>query len=286
MKVPKKNYGRMAKKALKAKPTKKALSSAINKVKVDGIKAIVKSVMNKTEELKYTSLISLADNIQIAGSGLLYDGVLNLRGWSSGPAIPTGIIPLIVQGDGQGDRDGNTIRPKDLVLKYSCYALPTDEGTNPVPSNPYKGIPFFVRVIVYRHKYGLDDYSQTNILEIGNGATSFGSGIDNFFRPYNTSEYTVVYSKSIKMTALKHTNYTTGLTTTENVPNGAVTFYQSSAKIPLPSVLKYNDNANSPTNQNYFLAVCLCNEDGSVVTAGTHKRLQFNAEANMTFYDS
>ncbi len=287
MKVPKKNYGRMAQKALKAKPTKKALSNAANKVEVAGIKAIVKSVINKTEELKYSALISLADNVQVAGSGLLYDGAVNLRGWCSGPTIAAGIIPTVAQGDGQADRTGNMIRPKDLTLKYSCYALPTDEGTSTnLLTNPYKGIPFFVRVLVFRHKYSIDDYSQTNILETGNGTASFGSGIDNFFRPYNKEEYTVVYSKNIKMAALKNYNITTGVTTTENVPNGAVTFYQASAKIPLPTVLKYNDIGNVPTNQNFYLAVCLCNEDGSVVTAGTHKRLQFNAETNLTYYDS
>jgi len=286
MKVPKKNYGRMAQKALKAKPTKKALSNAANKVEVAGIKAIVKSVINKTEELKYSSLLALADNVQVAGSGLVYDGALNLRGWSSGPGIPAGIVPTINQGDGQADRTGNIVRPKDLILKYSCYALPTDEGTGGTLTNPYKGIPFYVRVLVYRHKYSIDDWGQTNILETGNGSVGFGSGIDNFFRPYNKDEYTVVYSKNIKMAALRNSNITTGVITTENVPNGAVTFYQASAKIPLPTVLKYNDIGNVPTNQNYFLAVCYCNEDGSIVTAGTHKRLQFNAETNMTYYDS
>jgi len=276
------------KRPLTANAPKKAIKKAINKVKVNNVKKIVKSVLKKNMELKIAQQIGVADNVNVQGTGLLYDGVTNLRGWCSGPSVPTGIIPSVTTGTGEGSKIGNRINPKALILKYFLSALPTTDsvfsGGN---TNPFKGVPFRVRVIVFRHKFAIDDYSQTNILQNGNSSTSFGSGIDNFFRPYNKDEYTIVYSKTIKMAAVKHITGTTGTTiTTENVPNGTLSFYAGSAKLPLPKVLRYNDGADVATNQGYYLAVCYCNDDGSADSAGTYRRVQLNAETQMTYYDA
>lgn len=277
------NYGKMAKKSL-SKPMKKVVKKAVTRAKVNNIKKIVKSVLRRTNELKIAQQTFLADNVDVAGSGLFYDGAANLRGWCSGPSNAAGIIPAVPSGTGEASKIGNKITPKNLILKYFLTALPTDEATSAQIGNPYKGIPFRVRVIVFRHKYSIDDFSQANILQNGNATNSFGSSMDNFFRPYNRDEYTVVYSKSIKMAACKHVT-AAGVITTENVPNGSLSFYAGTAKIPLPKVLTYNDGIDIPSNQNYFMAVALCNEDSTVVLQGLHRRVRLNAETNMTYYD-
>jgi len=255
---------------------------------VNNIKKIVKSVLKKNSELKIVQQIGTADNVQVSGTGLLYDNAANLRGWCSGPSNGAGIIPAVPSGTGEGQKIGNKIMTRSLVLKYFLRALPTTDsvwtGNN---TNPFKGVPFRVRVIVFRHKYSIDDYGQTNILQNGNGSTSFGSGIDNFFRPYNKDEYTIVYSKTVKMAACKHITGSVGtIITTENTPLGATSFYAGKARLPLPKVLRFNDAADVATNQGYFLAVCLCNEDGTADSAGTYKRLELNAETQMTYYDA
>lgn len=272
----------------KPSPAKRVIKAAVAKVKVNNIKKIVKSVLKKNTELKIAQQIGLADNVNVSGTGLLYDGVTNLRGWCSGPSIPTGIIPSVPSGTGEGNKIGNQIMPKNLILKYFLSALPTTDSTFVGGNtNPFKGVPFRVRVIVFRHRFAIDDFSQTNILQNGNSTTSFGSGIDNFFRPYNKDEYTIVYSKTVKMSAVKHVSGAGGtVISTENVPNGSLTFYAGSAKIPLPKKLRYNDGADVPTNQGYFMAVCYCNDDGSADSSGTYRRLQLNAETSMTYYDA
>lgn len=286
MKFPK-NYSKRSapKSAAKYAPKAKAKSTAY---KTNSIKKVVDSVLKQKNELKIVQNLTLAENIQVSGTGLLYDGVTNLRGWSSGPAQPAGLIPVCPNGTGEGQKIGNKITPKNLIVKYIMSALPTtDSSFTGGNTNPFKGVPFRVRVIVYRHKYAIDDFTQTNILQNGNSTTSWGSGIDNFFRPYNKDEYTIVYSKTVKMAACKHVSGATGTTiTTENVPNGALSFYQASAKIPLPSVLRYNDGADVPTNAGYYMAVVYCNEDGSADSAGAYKRLLLNAEAQLTYYDN
>lgn len=273
---------------LKVTVSKKQAEKAVEKQRVKNIKKIVKAVIKNKDELKIAQQINLADNISVQGTGLLYDGITNLRGWCSGPSNNGGIIPAIPNGTSEGTKIGNKITPKNFKLKYFLQALPTtDSGFTGGNTNPFRGVPFRVRVIVFRHRYALDDFSQTNILNNGATSTSFGSGIDNFFRPYNTEEFQIVYSKTIKMSACKHVTGTGGTTiTTENTPMGATSFYAGKAILPLPKVLKYNDGADIPSNQNYFLAVCLCNEDSTPDSAGAYRRVMLNAETQLTYYDA
>ncbi|MEO5351321.1 MAG: hypothetical protein H7836_17015, partial [Magnetococcus sp. YQC-3] len=153
-----------------------------------------------------------------------------------------------------------------------------------INDNPYKGVPFRVRVIIFRHKYAIDDYSQNNICNIGNGNASLTADIDTYFRPYNKQEYTVVYSRTHKMSALRHIS-SAGYSTNE-VANNTNTFVQGRARVPLPKVLRYNDTVvtDYPTNINYFMAVAIVNEDGSTVTTA-QKRVTMSAESGIYYHD-
>jgi len=284
--MPTKNYKPKNKKSPKSKKSTSGMRRPARLPK--STKNAIVNIMKRQQEVKIAQQIGLADNINVSGTGLLYDGVTNLRGWCSGPTGVSGIIPTVPPGTGEASRIGNKISPKSLILKYFLAALPTtDSSFTGGNTNPFKGVPFRVRVIVFRHKYSIDDFSQTNLLQNGNSANSFGSGIDNFFRPYNKDEYTIVYSKTVKMAAVKHISGASGTTiTTENVPNGALTFYAGSARIPLPKVLRFNDGVDVATNAGYFLAVCYCNEDGTADSVGAYRRLQLNAETQMSFYDA
>lgn len=291
MKFARRNVQRR-KTALKAVAPKVAIKKAINKVKVNNIKKIVKSVLKKKMELKISQQIALADTVPVTGTGLLYNPTSSqYRGWCSSSSI----IPLISNGTGEADRIGNQVSPKNLRLKYFLTAVPTTDSTYvtsatpPVSlnTNPFRGVPFRVRVIVFRHKYAIDDNSQLNILQNGNSTASFGSNMDNFFRPYNRDEYTIVHSKTIRMAASKHNSGVAGVNSVpDNVPNGSLSFYAGGASIKLPKKLYYNDGQQAPTNQAFFLAVCLCNEDNQADSAGQYIRLSLTAESQMTFYDA
>lgn len=210
-----------------------------------------------------------------------------MRGWSSGVSQIAGLIPAINQGVGPADRVGNRITPKNMYLKYNLYALPTTDSVwTTGNTNPYKGIPFHVRVIVYRHRYADDDYSQTNILKVGNTNVSFGSSVDNLFKPYNKDEYIILHSATYKMASARHLTGSTGTTvSTENVPIGCKTLVHRAVKIKLPKVLKYDTNGTHPTNQSFFLAACVVNEDSSADSTGTNIRAQLSAETSISYYD-
>lgn len=274
------------KRALKAAPTKRVVRKAVNKAKVNNIQKIVKSVINKKSETKFVMQNYTADGVSVTGCGLNYNPSSNfLLGWCSGPGNGFGIIPAVPQGDGQGDRTGTKINPTYAYLRYSLTARPTTDSTVATNDNPFKGLPFRVRVIIFRHRYAQDDFGQAGLVNIGNNATYLTGDLDTWLRPYNTDEYKVVYSKDHKMSALRHLS--SGGYSVENMANGSKHFVVGKARIPVPKVLRYNDFTGSSdfaTNAAYFMAVAVINDDGSNITT-SQKRVILTAESGMYFKD-
>lgn len=240
------------------------------------VKKAISKAINRNSELKMATNLTVADQVNVTGAGLNTPVGLGYVSSSS-------IIPIVVQGAGESNRNGNSIRPKRLSLRYTLRALPTTDGASPVNNNPFKGIPFLVRVIVFKHRWAIDEASQTGILQQGNSSQNLGSTPDNWLNPYNKDEYKIYYSKSFKFSALSHIS-STGVYNTENQANGFQTFAMKKVSIKLPETLKFNDNNGAPTNEGFFLAVACCNVDGTVIL-NSQSRLQINAETYMSFYD-
>lgn len=239
-------------------------------------KQIVK-VIKQQSDLKTAANLTIADQISVPGAGLNTSAGL---GWVSA----SNIIPLITQGAGEANRIGNTIRPKWLSLRFTLRALPTTDSNSPTNNNPFKGIPFLVRVIVFQHRWAIDEASQVGILENGNSSQNLGSTPDNWVMPYNKEEYRIFCTRQYTMAALAHTS-STGVLNTENQANGVKSFIVHRCKIKMPKVLRFNDNNGSATNAGMFMAVAVCNVDGTVVS-NAYTRLQLNAESYLDFYDN
>lgn len=258
----------------------KTKTAKLNKTVSKAVKSIVKSQM----EVKFAPSLIIADSVSVNGSGLNYDGVTNLNGWSSGPNLGTGLLPQIGQGASEGARIGNKITPKSFILRVSLNAkASTDASTPSGNTNPFRGIPFMARVIVYRHRYANDDWGQSGILNNGNASELIGNTVDDLFKPYNRDEYKIYYSKDILMAAAVHNN-TSGINP-NGMENKACSFWIKKIKIPLPKTLLFNDGVTAATNAGMFLAVCVINTDGSVIST-SQSRLTVNAEANLSFYDA
>lgn len=236
------------------------------------VKKAIKSAINRQGELKMAANLTIADQVSVTGAGLNTPQGLGFVSSSS-------IVPIVVQGAGEANRNGNVIRPKNLSLRYTLRALPTTEAG----TNPFKGIPFLVRVVVFKHRWAIDEASQTGLLQIGNSSQNLGSTPDNWLNPYNKDEFKIYYSKNFKFSALSHIS-STGTLNTENQANGFQTFAMKKVSIKLPETLKYNDNNGAATNEGFFLAVACCNIDGTVIS-NSQSRLQLNAETYMSFYD-
>lgn len=256
---------------MSTKPKKAKLSKPIKKA----VTAMIKS----TEEIKWAPNSTLADQKLIFGSGLNYDGVTFFNGWVS---VVPGLIPSILQGTNETNRIGNKIRPVSFKVKYTLSANTTNDGLN----NPFRGVPFLVRVFIYRHRYAIDDASQDQILQAGSTSIPFGNTPDKWLNPYNKDKYRVCYSKQFLMCANRHQIGTNASNVVpESMPNNAKSFVTGSISIPLPKTLIFNDASAVPTNAGWYMAVTLCNQDGVAVT-GLETRCTLNAESYLSFTDA
>lgn len=256
---------------LTAATPKKVVKNAVNKVKVNNIKKIVKSVMNKNMETKMCPLLTIADAVNVPGAGLS----------SGGLGVLSQIVPVVSQGTTEIARIGNKIRPVRLSVRYTINALPTTVAGG---TNPFRGLPFFVKVIVYRHKYNRGDSSPDALMEAGTTSATLGSSVDTYFRPYNREEYDIAYSKIHKMAAARHLDTTFGLIEPNSQPISMPSFVVRKFNCKMPKVLTFNDANTQPTNSNWYIGFALCNVDGSAIT-GSQTRATVNCESYLYFQD-
>lgn len=249
---------------------KKAKSRAMEKLRVNNIKKIVKRVVRGEAELKCAPLYTVADQQVVYGAGLNPGAGL---GW-----VSTQLIPPVTQGSGDGQRIGNKINIKYFKLNYTLRAYNVTSTLN-----PFLATPFIVRVIVYRQKYANDDSSPLAILDSGNGAQNIGSTPDDYFKPYNKKMFTIYYSKNHYMQPIR--NETTVPISSDNVANGTKSWYNRRLTIKLPvKKFIYADTTTTPSNAGCFMAVCLCNTDGVIVST-TQTRVMVNAESLLYYTD-
>lgn len=247
------------------------------------VKKAINKMIARTEEVKWAPNLTLADRVPVTGMGLRYNSTTALNGWSSGYAQPNGIIPLISQGTSEAERIGNKIRVKNFKVKFSLKSEPTTDASSTVNYNPFRGVPFLVRVIVYKHRYANDDPSQAFILQAGSTSLDLSGNVDDYFKPYNKDEYKIFYSKQFQMISSQHSN-TNGVVS-DNAVAGKQAYITRTANIKLPKILRYNDNSNVANNIGMYMAVAVCNTDGTPIST-TQRRVTLNAESYLQYTDS
>lgn len=235
------------------------------------VKKAIDRAINKQLETK-VAVREVFKTIAVPGSGL--DTAAGL-----GLSTTTGIIPLVPRGTDDASRVGDEITTKKLLLKFSLRAR---DITVALGNNYFKQ-PFLARVIVYNHRYAIDDYAATNIIDKGASYGNLDSSPDSWLEPYNKKEYKIWFSKTYKMAPI--VNGSSGATVIDNMPNGYQCMAVGRKVIKLPKKLFFNGSATSPTNSMPQLAVAVCNIDGSIIT-NAQFRCEINCETQLYFTDS
>lgn len=267
--MPYKSFRRSTKRVFK----RRAFAKKVYKKRVPtrAIKAVVNKALKRNIELKHAPLYTLADQVQVTGAGLN-------TGSSLGYCPNVSIIPPVTQGTGDGQRVGNIIHPKKLTLRYTLRAGAINS------SNNFTATPFLARVIVFKHRYAIDDNSQLLLLDSGNGAQNLGSTPDDWTKPYNRKEFEILYSKQFLMQPIR--NELTTPISSENVANGTKTFVSRVVSLPIKNrYYVYSDTNTTPSNAGYFVAFCVCNCDGTVVLS-TSTRMMVNCETVLSYTDA
>lgn len=256
------------------KSSKKSSKKPSSKIPVKSVKtvaevaSIAKKVVEKNEITKTVMNLTVMNKVNIPGAGL--------NGSTEGQFAA--IIPLITQGSGEDNRQGNVIHVKSFKIRYSIRALLTNVGGN----NAYNGVPFLVRVVVYRHKYNIGDNSPANLIDVNNTSSALTGDLDTYFRPYNKDEYMIGYSKTHRMSAAAHFDGT-NITPSNQDPKSS-SFVFKTTEISLPKKLYFNDTLTTPTNAGWYIGFSVCNTDEADIPA-TSFRATANVESILEFYD-
>lgn len=266
------------------KATKSEVSQAVAKIETQKVNAVVNKAVARTEEVKCAMNLAVANKQLVYGGGLAYALAAPNQGWVS----LSGLVPTISQGSGSDQRIGNTIMPKRLNVKYTIYANPsTETGSTALAGgniNPFYGLPFRVKVIIFKHRFAIDEPNQTGIIQAGNVNADLTNDLDTFFRPYNKDEYIIKYSKMFKMQNPRH-NLTGTAFTQQNQSPGTNTMVMKSLNIKLPKI-RFNDATTINANSQWYIAFACVNEDSTVITAGSQSRFTINCESYLYYTDS
>lgn len=244
------------------------------------VKTAIKRAVNNAIETKIAVKQIWQQNL-VQGAG--WDPASGLGLTTSGlGGTPTTILPSLPAGTGDANRVGDLVNPKRLMLKLSLRALDTTGNT--AGTNPFRGKPMYVRVVVYNKRYAIDDYSPAGIIDKGNTVGNLDSSPDSWLEPYNKRDFKIFYSKTFKMCAFGDTSTTPP--TLENMPNGYVNIVVKKISLKLPKKLFFAKNADSdPQNSSMKMGIAMCNVDGTVVS-NTQFRVQVNAESQLYYTDA
>lgn len=221
------------------------------------VKRYVKSTISRDIENKR----AISDNSfavgTIANSNILY----------ARPLTPAIGFMSISQGVGQGDRIGNMIKTKKVMLRYVLYPIPYDITVNPNPA-PIE----FQMIFGYVKTTPTTTPSVANVqqmYQLGNSATAPNGDLGDLINPFNTDVW--VIKKVIK--------HKIGYAVAEGSggrPNSQY-FANNDFKLNVvrslditsiyPSKFTFQDTVNTPTNAGLFLMCQAINADGTTSAA-------------------
>lgn len=274
--LPKKNYKKMAKKAVSKR---RAVSAPVPiSVKKYVQRALDVEVQDKCDVQQILSTAGGSTSGLIRGYGI--DSSLTNFGITT-----TSIVPSVPIGTDEDKRIGNIIRPKSLVVNYQINALPIDTGVTDVNTN--EGMPFYVAVIFYTRKDNKTSSANNTLKDFGSLNVSMVNVAD-FLLPFNREGYNILSFQKHKMYPCQKLELvgTALLPQQLNGINGCVPAVMKTVKLPLPSKLIFDDTTAAPTNARIFCGVGVYNIDNSTPARANTIRARIDMNAVLTFQNA
>lgn len=246
---------------------RKSMKKASKKDKALATKAFVKRIIDSRIEDKTQSF---DDVINFAGYFLNTD--LNAR--YIGPDTSSYII---AQGSGQGDRVGNVIRVKKVLLKYYLIMIPQSDALNPQPQ------PQLVRVWIGNIRSNLAQKPDaTTIAELyqgGNNSFPPNETVDDMMAPINSDKFIERYTCVHKVGNAVQTDFSTIKFNSYFTNNdySLSTFATVDCTKFFKSKLHFNDS-NQQTDSSVFMWMEAVNSDNTQYLNGPTVKMVYNIE--------
>jgi len=213
------------------------------------IKKAVKQVMARQVEVKTRQSEILSQPLVPVANTSDFDATIV-------PVSFTATAIGVAQGSGQGERIGNRITCKSLMLKAIFVPTPYNATTNPTP------LPMQIRCVIFYDKEAPTTVpspaSLGDIFQFGNTSQGFQDDLLDMVLPFNTDRYRICAQKTFK---LGYANYggTGSLAGSQFFANNDFKYNcQWNVQLAkfLPKTVKYNDNdQDSITHQLYMMLI-------------------------------
>lgn len=243
----------------KNKKTYKRKSYAKKTKRVSSVKKMIRREISKVAENK--SKQQFVSNYQLYAT--------------SAASFPNNVIPLgpnsttlaIVQGTGSGNRIGNKITTKRLMIKGTLTCQPQAATTNDNPR------PLMVKMIAF---YDREDPNGTPVptstfFQDGSSSTGFTGTLLDILKPYNTDRYRMLAQRTFKLgfsqyagTATSVVNQGINQAYSNNDFKLACNFSLNCTKM-YPQTVKFNDNLSDPMTRGLYLMWYFVAADGSTL---------------------
>lgn len=248
--------------AFKKRVIKRKMAPRRRKVvkRAKGRTSIVKAVrqaMARTVEVKHRDSEVLQFSVVSTEFPSTFDGTVRDVGLT-----PTGVD--INQGVGQGQRVGNKVTLKSMILRVILAPYNYQATLNPLPA------PAVIRFVVFYDKLNphLTPSPQTSgdILDFNNGTSRFLNDLLDSVVGFNTDRYRILVDRKVK---LGYSSYTgTGTTAANQSYNNNEFKYNANFTVDLakflPKNITYNDNTSEASVPHGLSFMCIpCRADGA-----------------------
>lgn len=243
------------------------------------VKQFVKREINRNAETKY-----VAQQPFNTTSGLL--NVTNFTAGITSNAECYALIPPVIQGDGDHNRIGNTIKPVSLHVKGFVSI------TNANLSSVYIDVDIWCLTSkTLKSQFQEGSLDMNSLLNVGNGLNaSYDGSFYNSIMPINTSLFTVLKHKRIRLMKA----YGNGNTAICGGTDETAVYSQEKMsalfnfKIPMPAKLKYDLDAQTVPSNYYPFMVIGYNSPSNCDASGISNTYTIvaTAQSQMYFKDS
>ena len=259
---------KFSKKTSGGKKPKRAFKKKAGK-KMTFAKKVMKVVSKQAEHKK----------VSVTASSYFYmsSGVVQIN------LVPNASTMLIAQGTGQGDRIGNKIKTKRVVMKYILYPTGYNASTNPTPT------PADVRIFIGRNRVSpaLACNTGTTLFQNGDSSNGLTGSLADVIMPLNR-DVNHVYKEFRHKVGHQYNSSSSG--------GSSINQFQSNNDYKMnvmrtvdvtkwvPKTLTYSDGVTAPTVPSTYFNIWYANADNSNDSSTTSYAIWYSIQYEFEDY--
>lgn len=227
--------------------------------KKGAIKAIVRKELSRRVETKSIQTYEYGRYVYPMGNNSDAQNIINV-------GLSTAFT--VAQGAGQGNRIGNAITTKRLVMKGILVPTPYDNIYNTVV------FPLHVKMYLFRDKTTPTvmptPMFNGNFFQNGSSSTTFNNDLTDLVSPINTDRYSILATKTMKV-GFANAGGTGNQPAYQSFANNDFKYnvqFQFDLTKHYSKRVKFNDTSLLPSCNGLYLMVCPCSATGGAIPTG------------------